>query len=331
MFLKYIFTGAVVWFGFIPAGHAQQASPASSGQAYPARTVRIVIPYPPSGGNDIVARAYADELTRRLGQQVVIDNRPGGMTIIGSELVAKAPPDGYTVLVSSHSTFAIIPNVNARLPFDVQRDFAPVALLAIQPFALAVHPSLPANNLKQLIALARPQPGVLTYATSGIGTGGHFCGELLKVMSGINLRHIPYKGGGPALTDVVGGHVSMIVTSLSAERPFIQAKRLRLIAVTSAQRTRLAPEAPTMAESGVTGYEMRGWNAMVAPRGTPAAIIARLNAEVVAMIQSPEARERLDAQGYEPEASSPQQLADLIKSELARYAKLVKVTGLKIE
>lgn len=320
----------------VAVAHAQpgavpSAPVGAAAQAYPLRPVRIVIPYPPSGGNDIVARAYADELTRRLGQQVVIDNRPGGMTIIGTELVAKSPADGYTLLVSSHSTFAIIPNINTKLPYDVQRDFAPVALLAIQPFALAVHPSLSVHNIRQLIALARAQPGALTYATSGIGTGGHFCGELLKTMTGINLRHIPYKGGGPALTDVVGGHVSMIVTSLSAERPFIQAKRLRLIAVTSAQRTRLAPEAPTMAESGVTGYEMRGWNAMMAPRGTPPAIIARLNTEVVAMVKSPEARERLDAQGYEPEASSQRQLAELIQSELARYATLVKLTGLKAD
>lgn len=300
-------------------------------QTYPAKTIRIIVPYPPGGGNDIIARAYADELTRRLNQQVIIDNRPGGSTIIGTDLTVKAPPDGYTVLVSSHTTFAIVPNLRARLPYDVTRDLDPVALLATQPFVLVVHPSLPSQNIRQLIVLAKAQPGALTYSTPGVGAGGHFCGELLNTMAGIQIRHIPYKGSAPALTDLVGGQVSMTFTSMAAVQAFVRNKRLRLLAVTSAKRSPLAPDAPTIAENGVPGYDMRGWNAMVAPRGTVRLAIERLNNEIVAIIKSPEARERLAVQGYVPESGSPQQLADMIKSEIARYGKLVKAVGMQAE
>ena len=307
------------------------ASSSHAQQNYPARAVRIVVPYPPGGGNDIIARAYADELTRRLAQQVIIDNRPGGSTIIGAELVAKAAPDGYTLLVSSHTTFAIVPNIRLKLPYDVVRDFEPVALLATQSLVLVVHPSLPAHDIKQLVALARARPGALTYSTSGVGTGGHFCGELLSSMADIDIRHIPYKGSAPALTDLVGGQVSMTFTSMAAVQAFVRNGRLRLLAVTSAQRSPLAAQTPTIAESGVAGYDMRGWNAMVAPRGTAKAVVERLNAEIAATIKSPEVRERLAAQGYEPEAGTPQQLGEMIKSELVRYGKLVKAVGMKAE
>jgi len=323
LFLKGIFCFAATACWFAGTTHAQQT--------WPARAVRIVVPYPPGGGNDIIARAYADELTRRLAHQVIIDNRPGGSTIIGAELVAKAQPDGYTVLVSSHTTFAIVPNIRAKLPYDVVRDFEPVALLATQPFVLVVHPSLPARDITQLVALAKKHPGTLTYSTPGVGAGGHFCGELLNTMTGADIRHIPYKGSAPALTDLVGGQVSMTFTSMAAVQAFVRNGRLRLLAVTSAKRSPLAAQTPTIAESGVPGYDMRGWNAMVAPRATPRPVIERLNAEIVATIKSPEARERLAGQGYEPEAGTPQQLGDMIKSELARYGKLVKAVGMKAE
>ncbi len=323
MFLKNYLYGALALTLLAGVSHAQQN--------YPARAVRIVVPYPPGGGNDVIARSYADELTKRLGQQVIIDNRPGGSTIIGAELVAKAPPDGYTVLVSSHTTFAIVPNLRAKSPYDVVRDFDPVALLATQPFVLVVHPSLPARDIRQLVALAKTQPGALTYSTPGIGAGGHFCGELLNTMAGIDLRHIPYKGSAIALTDLVGGQVSMTFTSMAAVQAFVRNGRLRLLAVTSAKRSPLAASTPTIAESGVPGYDMRGWNAMVAPRATVKTAVDRLNAEIVATLKSPEARERLAAQGYEPEAGTPQQLGDMIKSELARYGKLIKAVGMKAE
>ena len=325
---KYLFSK---WFlyGVISCGIGVGSSHAQ--QNYPARTVRIVVPYPPGGGNDIIARAYADELTKRLAQQVIIDNRPGGSTIIGTELVAKAAPDGYTLLVSSHTTFAIVPSMRLKLPYDVVRDFEPVALLATQSLVLVVHPSLPVHDIKQLVALARARPGALTYSTAGVGAGGHFCGELFNSMAGIDIRHIPYKGSAPALTDLVGGQVSMSFTSMAAVQAFVRNGRLRLLAVTSAQRSPLAAQTPTIAESGVPGYDMRGWNAMVAPRGTSKAVVERLNAEIAAIIRSPEVRERLAAQGYEPEAGTPQQLAEMIKSELARYGKLVKAVGMKAE
>ena len=304
---------------------------ATAQQPYPAKTIRIIVPYPPGGGNDIIARAYADELTRRLNQQVIIDNRPGGSTIIGTELAVKAPPDGYTVLVSSHTTFAIVPNLRSKMPYDVTRDLDAVALLATQPFVLVVHPSLPAQNMKQLIALAKAQPGALTYSTPGVGAGGHFCGELLNTMAGINIRHIPYKGSSPALTDLVGGQVSMTFTSMAAVQAFVRNKRLRLLGVTSAQRSPLAPDTQTIAEGGVPGYDMRGWNAMVAPRGTPRVAIDKLTTEIAAIIKSPDARERLATQGYVPESGSPQQLAEMIKSELVRYGKLIKAVGMQAE
>ena len=326
MFNKYLFLN-VIFCLLWAAGIAVEAQP----YPYPSRAVRIVVPYPPGGGNDIIARAYADELTKRLAQQVIIDNRPGGSTIIGAELVAKAAADGYTVLVSSHTTFAIVPNIRAKLPYDVVRDFDPVALLATQPFVLVVHPSLPARDIKQLVALAKAQPGALTYSTPGVGAGGHFCGELLNTMAGIDIRHIPYKGSAPALTDLVGGQVSMTFTSMAAVQAFVRNGRLRLLAVTSAQRSPLAATTPTIAESGVPGFDMRGWNAMVAPRATDKSAIGRLNAEIIAIIKSPQARERLAQQGYEPEAGTPQHLGDMIQSELARYAKLVKAVGMKAE
>lgn len=325
---KYWFLNGIY---LIPVLGSWWASVSHAQPQYPTRAVRIVVPYPPGGGNDIIARAYADELTKRLAQQVIIDNRPGGSTIIGAELVAKAPPDGYTLLVSSHTTFAIVPNIRAKLPYDVVRDFEPVALLATQPLVLVVHPSLPARDIRQLIALAKAQPGVLTYSTSGVGTGGHFCAELLNTMTGVEIRHIPYKGSAPALTDLVGGQVSMTFTSVAAVQAFVRNGRLRLLAVTSAKRSPLAAQTPTIAESGVPGYDMRGWNAMVAPRMTNSVVIERLNAEITATIKSPEARERLAGQGYEPEAGTPQQLGEMIKSELARYGKLVKAVGMKAE
>ena len=325
--LKYFFN--VVLPGALLGGLFPAASPAQPN--YPTRAVRIVVPYPPGGGNDIIARAYADELTRRIAQQVIIDNRPGGSTIIGSEIVAKAPPDGYTALVSSHTTFAIVPNIRLKLPYDVVRDFEPVSLLAAQPLMLVVHPSLPARDIKQLVALAVAQPGVLTYSSSGVGAGGHFCGEFLKSLAGVDIRHIPYKGSAPALTDLIGGQVSMSFTSLAAVQVFVRNGRLRLIAVTGAKRSPLAALTPTIAESGVPGYEMRGWNAMAVPRGTPKAVVERLNAEIAATIKSPEVRERLASQGYEPEAGTPQQLGDMIKSELVRYGKLVKAVGMNAE
>lgn len=307
------------------------ASVAQAQQPYPSRAIRVVVPYPPGGGNDIIGRIVADELGKRLGQQALVDNRPGGSTVIGAEIVARAAPDGYTMLVTSHTTYALIPNLRAKLPYDPQRDFEPVSLLATQSFALAVHPSLPANSVRQIIALARAKPGQLTFSSAGAGTGTHFSGEQFKVLAKIDMLHVPYKGGNTAVNAVLSGETTMTFGSLSALSPFVNAKKLRVIAVTSAKRSPLDPKIPTIAESGLPGYEMTPWYGLTVPRGTSQAIVERLNSAVVAGLQTREMQERMARVGYEPEGSTPAQLAAHIKAELARYAVLIKAIGFKEE
>lgn len=300
-------------------------------QGYPNRALRVVVPYPPGGGNDIIGRIIADDLGRRLGQQALVDNRPGGSTVIGAEIVARAAPDGYTLLVSSHTTYALIPNLRSKLPYDPLRDFEPVSLLASQAFSLAVHPSLPVTTTRQVIALAKARPGQLSFSSAGTGTGTHFSGEQFKTLAGLDILHVPYKGGSTAVNAVLSGEVTMTFGSLSALSPFVSARKLRIIAVTSAKRSPLAPQVPTVAESGLPGYEMTPWYGMVAPKGTPKVVIDRLNASVTASIKSQEVGERMARVGYEPEGSTPAQLADHIKAELARYSKLIKTIGFKEE
>jgi tripartite-type tricarboxylate transporter receptor subunit TctC len=304
---------------------------AQAQQPYPSRAVRVVVPYPPGGGNDIIGRIIADDLGKRLGQQALVDNRPGGSTVIGAEIVARAAPDGYTILITSHTTYALIPNLRAKLPYDPQRDFEPVSLLATQSFALAVHPSLPASTVKQVIALAKARPGQLTFSSAGAGTGTHFSGEQFKVLAKVDMLHVPYKGGNTAVNAVLSGETTMTFGSLSALSPFVTAKKLRVIAVTSAKRSPLDPKIPTIAESGLPGYEMTPWYGLTVPKGTSQAIVERLNAAVIAGLQTREMQERMARVGYEPEGSTPAQLAAHIKAELARYAVLIKTIGFKEE
>jgi len=293
--------------------------------------VRVIVPYPPGGGNDIIARAVVDELSRRTSQQFYVDNRPGASTIIGAELAAKAPPDGYTLFVSSQTTLAIVPNLKSKVPYDPVRDYEPVSLLATQPYLVVVHPSLPVHNVRQLSALARAQPGKIVYGSSGIGTGGHLSAELFKVMTHTDMLHVPYKGGAQAVTDLLGGHVSVMFATMSSVYQQAMSDKVRPIAITSAVRSPAAPKVPTVAESGVPGYETVQWIAMSAPRATPKNIIDRLNAELAAGVKSPDLRERLSSQGYEPASSTPQQLGDYIKVEFARFGKLIKAIALKDE
>jgi tripartite-type tricarboxylate transporter receptor subunit TctC len=300
-------------------------------QAYPARTVRVIVPYPPGGGNDLIARATADELSRRTGQQFIVDNRAGGSTIIGAELAARAPADGYTLLVTSGTTFAIVPNLKARIPYDPVRDFAPVSLLAVQPYLLVVNPSLPARSVPQLVALAKANPGKIAFASPAVGAGGHLAAELFKIMTNTDLQHVPYRGASQALTDLVSGQVSLMFSSPASVHAFVAGGKLRAIAITSAQRSPLAPGVPTVAEGGVPGYESIQWNAMAAPRGTPPAVIERLNGELAAAMKVPAFRERLLAQGFDGVTSTPQELADTIKADLARYARFIKTLGIKDE
>jgi tripartite-type tricarboxylate transporter receptor subunit TctC len=293
--------------------------------------VRVIVPYPPGGGNDIIARAVVDELSRRTSQQFYVDNRPGASTIIGAELAAKAPPDGYTLFVSSQTTLAIVPNLKSKVPYDPVRDYEPVSLLATQPYLVVVHPSLPVHNVRQLSALARAQPGKIVYGSSGIGTGGHLSAELFKVMTHTDMLHVPYKGGAQAVTDLLGGHVSVMFATMSSVYQQAMSDKVRPIAITSVVRSPAAPKVPTVAESGVPGYETVQWIAMSAPRATPKNIIDRLNAELAAGVKSPDLRERLSSQGYEPASSTPQQLGDYIKVEFARFGKLIKAIALKDE
>ena len=293
--------------------------------------MRVIVPYPPGGGNDIIARAVVDELSRRTSQQFYVDNRPGASTIIGAELAAKAPPDGYTLFVSSQTTLAIVPNLKSKVPYDPVRDYEPVSLLATQPYLVVVHPSLPVHNVRQLSALARARPGKIVYGSSGIGTGGHLSAELFKVMTHTDMLHVPYKGGAQAVTDLLGGHVSVMFATMSSVYQQAMSDKVRPIAITSVVRSPAAPKVPTVAESGVPGYETVQWIAMSAPRATPKNIIDRLNAELAAGVKSPDLRERLSSQGYEPASSTPQQLGDYIKVEFARFGKLIKAIALKDE
>lgn len=305
----------------ITCAHAQTA--------YPARAVRVVVPYPPGGGNDIIGRIVAEDLGKRLGQQMLVDNRPGGSTAIGAEIVARAAPDGYTLLVTSHTTYALLPNLRSKLNYDPLRDFEPISLLATQSFALAVHPSLPVNNVRQVIALAKARPGELTFSSAGSGTGTHFSGEQFKVLAKLDMLHVPYKGGNTAVTAVLSGETTMTFGSLSALSPFVTTRKLRVIAVTSAKRSPLDPQIPTIAESGLPGYEMTPWYGLTAPKGTPQPIVNKLNAAVVMAMKTHDMQERMMRVGYEPEGSTSQQLAAHIKSELARYARLIKAIGFK--
>src|SRR5688572_14529702 len=306
------------------------ALPAAAQPTYPAKTVRVIVPYPPGGGNDIIGRAVADELTRRFGQTFFVDNRPGASTIIGTEVAARAPADGYHLFVASQTTFAIVPNLKAKVPYDPLRDFEPVSLLATQPYLIVVHPSLPVTSVKALIALAKAQPGKILFASASIGSGGHLSAELFKAQTGTDMLHIPYKGSGPAVSDLLGGQVPLMFATASPVIPHVMAGKLRAVAITSAQRHASLPNVPAVAET-LPGFESTQWIAMHAPRVTPRDVIERLNVAVSAIAQGKAFRERMAAQGYDAETSTPQQVTARIQSELARFGKLIKAIGLRDE
>ena len=299
-------------------------------QAYPTRPIRFIAPYVPGGGVDFVARVVAGKLSESIGQQVIVENRPGGGTNIGSELVARAVPDGYTLLVGG------VPNtVNAvffkKLPYDVVKDFAPISQMTTAPNILAVHPSLPVRSVKELIALAKTRRGELTFASAGVGSSNHLSGELFRVMAGVDIVHIPYKGGGAAVTDLLAGQVSMYFGTTPSTVPYVRAGRLRALAVTSLKRSRATPDIPTMAEAAIPGFENAAWHGLMAPSGTPAAVIEKLHAEVTRVLRLPEIIERMASQGVDVIGGSPAELAAFIKQDLLKYEKLVKSAGLRVE
>ena len=303
----------------------------AQGQAYPAKPVRIVVPFPAGGTTDILAREVAARLSQTLGQPVVVDNRPGAGGNIGAELVAKSPADGYTFLMGTVGTHAINASLYSKLPYDHVRDFAPVILVAGVPNVLEVNPSVPVNSVQELIAYAKANPGKLNFASSGSGTSIHLAGELFKVMTGVQMAHVPYKGSAPALADLAGGQVQLMFDNLPSSLQLIKGGKLRALAVTSAQRSSALPDLPTVAEAGLPGFEATSWFGLLAPAGTPPEVVARINGEVAKWLASPEAKDKLAAQGAIAAGGSADDFTRHIAAETAKWQKVVKESGAKVE
>jgi tripartite-type tricarboxylate transporter receptor subunit TctC len=300
-------------------------------QAYPAKPVRVMVPFPPGGSTDIVARIVAQKLSTQLGQQMVIENRGGAGGTLGTAVVAKAPADGYTLVIGTTSTHVVAPSVYTKLEYDPVRDFAPVSLIAVTPYLLVVNPALPAKSLGELVQLMRSQPGKLNYASAGVGSTTHLAMEMLKAASDTYVLHIPYNGNGPAGTAVIGGQVEILFGSMPAVLPHARSGRVRPLAVGTPRRSSALPEVPTVAESGYPGFDASLWLAIMAPAGTPPAVIERLHKETIAAVGSAETKDALDKAGAEAITSSPAELAAMIRDGVAKYAKVVKAAGVKPE
>ena len=300
-------------------------------QAWPAKPPRVVVPFPPGGSTDIVARIVAQKLGERLGQSMVIENRGGAGGALGAAQVAKAAPDGYTLLIASTSTHVVAPSVYTKLEYDPVKDFAPITLIAVSPYLLVVNPALPAKSVKELVELARKQPGKLNYASAGVGSTTHLAMEMLKAASNTYMLHIPYNGNGPAGTAVMGGQVEILFGSLPALLPHAKSGRVRALAVGTLARAPSMPDVPTVAESGYPGFDASLWLAVMAPAGTPQPVIDRLHKEIVGVVQAADTRALLDKAGAEPLTSSPAELATLIRDGIGKYAKIIKTAGVKPE
>ncbi|MBI2226570.1 MAG: tripartite tricarboxylate transporter substrate binding protein [Betaproteobacteria bacterium] len=299
-------------------------------QTYPVKPIRLIFGYTAGGAGDVGARLLAQKLSENLGQNVVVENRPGAGGAIADELVAKSPADGYTLLYAAGST-TILPALRPKLPYSVERDFAPVSMVMITSFALAVHPSVPVNDVKGLIALARSQPGKLTFSTPGVGSSSHFAGEVFKMMADVKMLHVPYRGAPEATTAVIAGEVDINFPSVTGALPFVKTGRLKALAVSSAKRAPTLPSVPTLSESGLTGYERAGWNGVLAPAGVPKEIIARLNAAIIKAVNTPETKEAIVKQGLVAQTGTPGEFAAFIRDQLAQNAKVVKFAGIKTE
>jgi tripartite-type tricarboxylate transporter receptor subunit TctC len=299
-------------------------------QAYPSKAVRIVVGFPPGGGTDVATRAVAQKLTETLGQQVIVENRPGAASNIGAEYVARSPADGYTTLMGTVS-LSINPSLHAKLAYDPLRDLAAVVHAVSSPFVLVMHPSIPAGNVKALIAIAKAQPGQLNFATSGAGSGAHLFMELFSMIAGVKMTSVHYKGQAPATVDVLAGQVPLQFDSVMTLYPLAKQGKLRALAVSTAQRSTLAPEVPTMIEAGVPGYDADAWFGLFVPAATPKDIIARLHAEVTKSLQAADTRERLRNIGATPGSGSTEQFSALFRSELAKWAKVVKSAGVRVD
>jgi tripartite-type tricarboxylate transporter receptor subunit TctC len=305
--------------------------PQAGAQSYPAKPIRLVLPYPPGGGSDTIARPLAQRLTGRLGQQVVVDNRGGAGGSIGMENAARSAPDGYTIVMALTAQLAVNPSLFRKLPYDPVKDFVPITLMADGPYILVVHPSLPVKSVKEFVALARKRPGEIAYASSGNGSGGHLAAVLLGSMTGIKMLHVPYKGGGPALVDLLAGNVQMLFSTYAAGKGHIQSGRIRALAVSTAKRPSVIPDLPTVAEAGVPGYDSGVWYAMLAPAGTPRDIVDRLNREIIAVLKDPGYAKILFNGAIDPVGSTPEALAKRISAEIAKYAKVIKEAGVRVD
>ena len=307
---------------------------AAGAEGYPNKPVRLIVPFPAAGTTDLLARAIAQKLSEALGQQFVVDNRPGAGGNIGSEIVAKAAPDGYTLLMGTVGTHAINQSLYAKMPYDNVKDFVPVVLVAGVPNVLVVNPGVPVKSVADLVALAKERPGMINFASSGNGTSIHLSGELFKTMTGTQITHVPYKGSSPALTDLLGGQVQIMFDNLPSSLPHIKSGKLRAVAVTSSKRAPALPELPTIAESGIAslaGFEASSWFGILAPAGTPRDIVQRINAEANRALQSPDMKDKLLSQGAEAVGNSPEFFADYIRSETVKWAKVVKDSGAKVD
>ncbi|MFO1049426.1 MAG: tripartite tricarboxylate transporter substrate binding protein [Geminicoccaceae bacterium] len=307
------------------------ALPAHAQSVYPTRPVSLIVPFPAGGSTDLVARVVAEKMSGLLGQQIVVDNRGGAGGNVGSAAAAKAEPDGYTLLMGTVATHAINSALYKKMPYDPVKDFAPVSLLVVVPNVLVVNPDFPAKNVQELIALAKEKPGELSYASSGNGTPLHLSGELFKSMAGVDIVHVPYKGAGPALVDVMGGHVPIMFDNLPSSTEHIKAGKLRGLAVTTAERSPSMPDLPTIAESGLPGYETYTWNALFVPAGTPPDVIAKLNEAAVAAVSDPEVKAKLETMGASVVGSTPEELAKHVQAELDKWGPVVKASGAQID
>ena len=304
-----------------------QTAPAS---AYPAKPVRIIVPYAPGGSTDVLFRIFAPRLSEVLGQQAVIDNRPGAASTIGLDIVAKSPPDGYTIGVSNIA-YGANPSIYKKMPFDAEKDLAPVALVSIVPMVLSVHPSIPVRTVKEYLALARAQPGSLTYGSAGNGSANHLATARFAHMAGVKLQHVPYKGGGPAVVAIVGGEISTLFATIPSAMQHFKAGRLRPLGVSSAKRNAALPDLPTVAEAGVPGYEAIEWQGVMVPTGTPREVILKLNQAFTKIVAMPDVKERVASLGSDLVTSTPEEFDAFLKRELAVWSKVVKDVGIKID
>ena len=304
---------------------------AAFAQAWPAKPIKVIVPYPPGGTSDILARAVGQKLSEQYGQPVIVENKPGATGNIGADFVAKSPPDGYTLLLADIGSLAIAPSVVATLPFDPVKDFAPVVMVAYSPHLLVVHPSVPAKDAKELIALAKARPDSMNFAVSGIGGANHLAGIDFAQRAGIKWTYIPYKGGAQALTDMVGGQAQVMFNGMLATYPFVKDGKLKVLAISSAKRFSSAPDIPTVAEAAFPGFETGSWQGIVAPANTPPEIVRKLHGDVMKVLSTPDMKDRLDKAGAEVRPMSPQDFGRFIASEKARWAKVAKESGEKFE